>query len=164
MSGVGGKLRILHSSLCGEYVAPSLSLFICITACVAVVDGQRGTFNNVIGQIKTPGQQKGTSKYGMHIWSFISYKICHQYSLRSFFSVFPGAIQSRQAQEIDSMPKRLLHGARQPWRSAALQPPVWPAQSFNMGVDWRQLFFKAWRCASASGVNPALVNNSRCVA
>ena len=70
MSGVGGKLRILHSSLCGEYVAPSLSLFICITACVAVVDGQRGTFNNVVGKsgkIKTPGQQKVNTKYGMHI-------------------------------------------------------------------------------------------------
>ena len=58
MSGVEGKLRILHSSLCGEYVAPpSFSIFIFITACVAVVDGQRVTFNNVVDksvQIKTP--------------------------------------------------------------------------------------------------------------
>ena len=83
MSGVEGKLRILHSSLCGEYVAPP-SLFIFVTACVAVVDGQRGTFNNVIGKIKTPGQQKGTSKY-----------------LKSFFSVFPVAICSRQVEKID---------------------------------------------------------------
>ena len=48
---------------------PPLSLFTYMT-CVAVVDGQRGTFNNVIGKIgkiKTPGQQKGNTNYGMHI-------------------------------------------------------------------------------------------------
>ena len=46
-----------------------VSLFTYMT-CVAVVDGQRGTFNNVIGKIgkiKTPGQQKGNTNYGMHI-------------------------------------------------------------------------------------------------
>ena len=32
----------------------------------------------------------------------------HTYS--SFFSVFPGAIRSRRAEKIDSMPKRSLHG------------------------------------------------------
>ena len=93
MSGVEGKLRILR---------PPPSLFIFMTACVSVVDGQRGAFNNVIGKIgkiKTPGQQKGNTNYGMHTLSFISYKICHQYRLKSFFSVFPGAIRSRQAQK-----------------------------------------------------------------
>ncbi|CAB1417664.1 unnamed protein product, partial [Pleuronectes platessa] len=32
---------------------------------------------------------------------------------------------------------------------------------FNMGVDGSQLLFKAWRCAEASGVNPAL-RTARC--
>ena len=42
----------------------SLYLYDCIA------DGQRGTFNYVtgkIGEIKTPGQQKGNTKYGVHI-------------------------------------------------------------------------------------------------
>ncbi|CAB1413255.1 unnamed protein product [Pleuronectes platessa] len=63
------------------------ALFIFITACVAVVDGQWGTFNNVI--------------------------VC-----------FPAQYARVKRKKIDSTSKRSLHGARQPWRSAVLQPPV----------------------------------------
>ncbi|CAB1437236.1 unnamed protein product [Pleuronectes platessa] len=52
--------------------------------------------------------------------------------------VFPVAIRSRQAEKIDSTPKRSLHGARQPRHNATLQPPVCSALRFNMGVDGSQ--------------------------
>ncbi|CAB1447676.1 unnamed protein product [Pleuronectes platessa] len=67
-------------------------------------------------------------------------------------SVFPVAIRSRQAEKIDSTPKRSLHGA-------TLQPPVCSALRFNMGVDGSQRIGAAltprFGVASASGVNPA---------
>ncbi|CAB1429974.1 unnamed protein product [Pleuronectes platessa] len=67
---------------------------------------------------------------------------------------------SRQAEKIDSTPKRSLHGARQPRHNATLQPPVCSALRFNMGVDGAQRIGAAltprFRVASASGVNPAL--------
>ncbi|CAB1427338.1 unnamed protein product [Pleuronectes platessa] len=57
------------------------------------------------------------------------------------------------------MPKRSLHGARQPRHNATLQPPVCSALRFNMGVDGSQRIGAAltprFRVASASGVNPA---------
>ena len=58
--------------------------------------------------------------------------------------MFPGAIRSRRAEKIDSTLKRslrgaALHGARQPWRSAALQRPVWTRRdeedSASSGAD-----------------------------
>ncbi|CAB1430945.1 unnamed protein product, partial [Pleuronectes platessa] len=74
--------------------------------------------------------------------------------------VFPVAIRSRQAEKIDSTPKRSLHGARQPRHNATLQPPVCSALRFNMGVDGSQRIGAAltprFGVASASGVNPAL--------
>ena len=45
---------------------PPLSFCLCLSACGLVVDGQMGKFNNErgrIGEIETPGQQKGTTKY-----------------------------------------------------------------------------------------------------
>ncbi|CAB1457228.1 unnamed protein product [Pleuronectes platessa] len=66
---------------------------------------------------------------------------------------------SRQAEKIDSTPKRSLHGARQPRHNATLQPPVCSALRFNMGVDGSQRIGAAltprFGVASASGVNPA---------
>ncbi|CAB1414572.1 unnamed protein product [Pleuronectes platessa] len=73
--------------------------------------------------------------------------------------VFPVAIRSRQAEKIDSTPKRSLHGARQPRHNATLQPPVCSALRFNMGVDGSQRIGAAltprFGVATASGVNPA---------
>ncbi|CAB1438824.1 unnamed protein product [Pleuronectes platessa] len=73
--------------------------------------------------------------------------------------VFPVAIRSRQAEKIDSTPKRSLHGARQPRHNATLQPPVCSALRFNMGVDGNQRIGAAltprFGIASTSGVNPA---------
>ncbi|CAB1420046.1 unnamed protein product [Pleuronectes platessa] len=63
-------------------------------------------------------------------------------------SVFPGAIRSRQAEKIDSTPKRSLHGARQPWRSATLQPPASLRRRF--GVALASLCHR-FGVASASG-------------
>ncbi|CAB1412335.1 unnamed protein product [Pleuronectes platessa] len=84
----------------------------------------------------------------------------HQSHLESSTGVFPVAIRSRQAEKIDSTPKRSLHGARQPRRNATLQPPVCSALRFNMGVDGSQRIGAAltprFGVASASGVNPAL--------
>ncbi|CAB1428002.1 unnamed protein product [Pleuronectes platessa] len=69
--------------------------------------------------------------------------------------VFPVAIRSRQAEKIDSTPKRSLHGARQPRHNATLQPPVCSALRFNMGVDGSQRIGAAltprFGVASASG-------------
>ncbi|CAB1441385.1 unnamed protein product [Pleuronectes platessa] len=74
-------------------------------------------------------------------------------------TVFPVAIRSRQAEKIDSTPKRSLHGARQPRPNATLQPPVCSALRFNIGVDGSQRIGAAlmprFGVASASGVNPA---------
>ncbi|CAB1423492.1 unnamed protein product [Pleuronectes platessa] len=74
--------------------------------------------------------------------------------------LFPVAIHSRQAEKIDSTPKRSLHGARQPRHNATLQPPVCSALRFNMGVDGSQRIGAAltprFGVVSASGVNPAL--------
>ncbi|CAB1443055.1 unnamed protein product, partial [Pleuronectes platessa] len=70
--------------------------------------------------------------------------------------VFPVAIRSRQAEKIDSTPKRSLHGARQPRHNATLQPPVCSALRFNMGVDGSQRIGAAltprFGVASASGI------------
>ncbi|CAB1439397.1 unnamed protein product [Pleuronectes platessa] len=75
---------------------------------------------------------------------------------RRSVAVFPVAIRSRQAEKIDSTPKRSLHGARQPRHNATLQPPVCSALRFNMGVDGSQRIGAAltprFRVASASDI------------
>ena len=58
---------------------------------------------------------KRCPKYGKHIWSFISYKICNIDRLKSFFSVFPGVIRSLRLWKKDLTPKPLVQGARCPW-------------------------------------------------